>query len=190
MRSSKLFQLAVLFLIGVALLASTPALALDVGPITLTNTGAEPGASGTATLTNFTFRGFLQGYPLAAAWDYWGGHYQKQLATYSGQLTATLKGLTPGATYRIGPTTYAWMSIGVKAYQGDAYYYHFTASDNGTAEVAVPVSCADLWLLWGQWRVRYWAYPCYVDRAAGNNTYTTVLYGNLPIVHHAPPPLR
>ncbi len=91
MRSMKLFQLAVLFVVGVALFTGTPAPAqvpADWGTIELTPTGAEPSARGQATLT---------GVRLVDYWVSPGGFYSVE--SYQGELTVTCQGLTPGATY-------------------------------------------------------------------------------------------
>ena len=78
-------RVVVALAVGVALFASTPAQAgrsEDWGTIQLTNTGAEPEASGQASLTNVKFEGF-------GDWT----------LCYSGQLSVKCKNLTPGARY-------------------------------------------------------------------------------------------
>ena len=82
MRSMKLFQLAVLFLIAAAVLAGTPALAATNAK--LTPTGVEPSASGQARLAETT------------------GLYPN----FYGHLSVSCRGLTPGATYYFWATVY------------------------------------------------------------------------------------
>ena len=88
MRSMKLFQLVVLFLIVAAVFAGTTAPAVGGDSqrtvIQLTPTGAEPDASGKATLSN-----------LQTTWGRrWGVYYQ-------GRLKVKCAGLTPGAVYEV-----------------------------------------------------------------------------------------
>jgi hypothetical protein len=83
----KLFQLAVVFLVVVALLAGTPALAALGGTVQLTHVGDESGATGTATLTKVNYLG---------GWNPMG---TMTWMNYKGYLTVTCTGLTPGATY-------------------------------------------------------------------------------------------
>ena len=186
------FGLAALFVIGVALFTSTPALAVDFGTIELTNRGLEPGASGQATLTNVTFLGF--GSLLSSSPAYPSTYFEE---VYKGELTVTLEGLSPGATYRIGPTAryLIWWLL-----PPDSCYYHFTASNNGTAEVAVPANFRNVWRYYlthlsdswegdrGHYKMWQGAYGFYVERKAGKNTYTKVLYGRFSIgtVMHLP----
>jgi len=119
MRSMKRVRLAVLFLIAVALLAGTPALAGQPWPgqwphrrvnVELTPTGAEPTASGVGTLE-------------------YGGFYPN----YSGSLTVSCKGLTPGATYCV------WFCI---AHYDTWFWYTWEsgplpASAKGTGKVTI-----------------------------------------------------
>jgi hypothetical protein len=90
MRAMKRFGLTALFAIGVALFGGTPALAQSW---TLTETTAvsdpDHGASGQATLTNVTL---VRWYP-----DPLGGKFV--YSDYTGYLTVTCQGLTPGAYY-------------------------------------------------------------------------------------------
>ena len=92
MNPAKRLGLAAVLVVGVTLLASTPAWARvqwrDWGTIWLTNTGAEPEASGEAALTNVVCRDSNPYDP-----DPWRTGY------CSGKLTVSCQNLTPGATY-------------------------------------------------------------------------------------------
>src|SRR5262245_39077237 len=98
MKTTKQFALVALFVLGATLSASTPARAQST--ITLTNvadpTDPDAEASGQAALTNvvYSFDGYSE----------WSGDYEWGYLVYEGDLTVRLSGLTPGATYRIGPT--------------------------------------------------------------------------------------
>jgi hypothetical protein len=163
MRSMKLFQLAVLFLIRVTVFTNTPALAQlsgHWGPIDLTNTGAEPGAKGQATLS----LGVI------------GIRFQSNyvVATCSGTLSVTCQGLTPGKVYRVGP---------VYSRKGKTFtssYLKTTALSDGTAgaqggtvfEVVAPLPRdATSWWYTGAYRIS-------VDQ--NNGVQTSVLTGAIP----------
>jgi hypothetical protein len=85
MKTSKPFALAALLVLGATLVASTPARAqLELMP-----TGAEPGATGQATLSHIKYAGSGIVNPLS------GLCYE----AYKCTLSVTCQGLTPGATY-------------------------------------------------------------------------------------------
>ena len=92
MNPMKRLGLVAVLVVGVTLLASTPALARvswrDWGTIQFTSTGAEPEASGQASLTNVVCRDSNPYDP-----DPWRTEY------CSGKLTVYCQDLTPGATY-------------------------------------------------------------------------------------------
>jgi len=85
MGSSKRFQLSVLCLTVVALLAATPAFAAK-GTATLTPCGDEPAASGKLTLT----QGFVW-----TTYEWYGQPYKQAAINY----TMACTGLTPGEYY-------------------------------------------------------------------------------------------
>ncbi len=113
MCSMKPGQVAVLFFVVTVLLAGRPALAGESTTTTLScvadQTDQDYGASGTASLSNIKYH-----YVWAGPFDYY--------SYYSGALTVTCQGLTPGATYWVGPP-------------GDAFSAAFTASKSGTGGV-------------------------------------------------------
>ena len=89
------FVPAAFFLMGVALLGATPALAAG-GSVVLKPTGVEPGASGRATLSNVQ------------------RPYPPSLAQFKGLLVVQCKGLTPNATYSV----YGTHMVGVASEAG------------------------------------------------------------------------
>jgi hypothetical protein len=130
MYTIKRFGLAALLVLATALSASTPVQAQST--ITLTNVAgskdSDSGASGQATLTDvaysFTVTLFAGGYSMT---DY---------DFYAGYLTVSCSGLTPGATYRIGPTSFGWAVDGTTLFP---IYSSVTASDTGTVDLALRV---------------------------------------------------
>lgn len=85
MNPMKRLGLAMLLVVGVTVLASTPAQAAVVyGPLEFTNTGAEPDATGQATISRVRYsdNGATIGF-------------------YSFKASVTCQNLTPGATYSI-----------------------------------------------------------------------------------------
>ncbi len=84
MDTIKRIGFAALFVLGTTLCASAPAQTYQLTP-----TGAEPSATGQATLAKIKSRGTKEDFPY-------------QWYFYSGYLTVTCQGLTPGATYGIG----------------------------------------------------------------------------------------
>jgi hypothetical protein len=91
--------MAAVLMVGVTLLASTPASAEDRGDwgtIQLTETGAEPGASGVATLAKVNCT-FSFSYTDGEWWNpYPDVHEYRE---YRGHLTVTCHNLNSGATY-------------------------------------------------------------------------------------------
>ena len=180
MTSMNRFGLAALFVIGVALFTSSPAWAQD--PITLSSTSdvrdQDYGASGQATLTD-----------IAYSHDYWlpnifDSNYV--LKVFTGQLTVTYWGLTPGATYQITAST--WYSDLVSKKQDPYSHSQFTASADGAGEVSVPVSFAQGWrVVFDNWGGEHWEQTSggrltfWVERK-DRRKYTYVLggYWNLP----------
>jgi hypothetical protein len=176
MKTTKHFALMSVFVFGATLFASTPARAQST--ITLTNVAdpADPDsdAAGEATLTNVI--------DSSDAYGEWNGDYFFVYHVYSGDLTVRCSGLTPGATYSIGPT----------GFQGNNFqptYSSVKASDTGTVELAVPVSFvgeAELWhvLRWRKGKPLFWeyvdssqlGYSFSVARKQGNG-YIEVLHG-------------
>ena len=168
MTSLKRFGLAALFVIGAGLFTSSLARAQTP----LTNTGVDPDATGQATLTEVTSSDF---------WSDWYSNYAFEI--YSGNLTLSCEGLTPGATYRVGPTQVSRSKKG----QTIVSYLYVTASDSGTLELATPVKyirCLWQWVpdphLDGYWEeVEYYCYKFSVDCKEKGKTYTAVLTGCL-----------
>ena len=157
------FGLAVPFAIGVALFASSPARAQT----TLTNTGVEPGASGTATLTDVWYMWTWYGASGTSAWDIYGG-----------DLILRCEGLTPGAQYRVGPTGLdATKNWGLR----DTYSY-FRAADDGSLNVAVPVEFVRVIWYWNglDWVAEVVPYQISVARKFKGKNYTPVLVGSVP----------
>jgi hypothetical protein len=92
MKTTKQFALVVLMVVGATLCATTPAGA----QIDLTPTGAEPGATGQASLTHLR-------YDSAGILDPANGiGYQ----AYTCNLNVACQGLTPGATYQTSAGTF------------------------------------------------------------------------------------
>ncbi len=119
MNPMKRLGLVAVFLVGVTLLASTPAAAEgkvkgeDWGTVELENVGDEPQASGQASLNNVE---------LVLAWV--------GLHVYKGELTVTCQGLTPRATY--------WTPAGT-----------FKADRTGAGQVKGRVEFEFHWVYWG-----------------------------------------
>ena len=161
------FQLYAQLILASAILAGTSAQAQTP----LTNTGVEPNASGEATLADVAVTGFwVQGYDTYA------------YGIYSGHLTLSAKDLTPGATYRVGPTQVTRSRKG----QWVPSYLLVTASENGALELSTPVTfVGGLWQ-WvpitpydGYWEfVEYFGYDLSVDRQV-RKSYAPVLAGRL-----------
>ena len=176
MKTTKHFALVALLVLGATLSASNPVLAQST--ITLTNVAdpADPDsdASGEATLTNVV--------DSSDGYSEWSGDYVFFYRVYEGDLTVRCSGLTPGATYRVGPT----------GFQGNNFqptYSSVQASDTGTVELAVPVSFVgevELWhvLRWRKGKPLFWeyvdswqsGYSFSVARKQGNE-YIEVLHG-------------
>jgi hypothetical protein len=141
MKITKQFALVALLVLGATLFANTSARAAeDWGSINLwTGTDANDpdyGASGTATLTNVTSQGFgLVGYTYGEI--------------FVGELSVTYHGLTPGATYRIGPVSpdsRTNLGPGNKFNKYDEpKYVEFRASANGTGVVSTAVGFVIAW---------------------------------------------
>ena len=196
MTSMKQFGLAALFVIGVALFTSSPAVAEDYGPITLSSTtnvrDQDYGATGQATLTNVYPGDEGWGY-LLSSWYYPADHethytYVHPVPCY---LTVTYQGLTPGATYQIKATHYLTDYMYVFSKKAQPYsYFPFTASTTGAGEVTVQVTYGELWnYVVPEYGIPYWEQisggrmSLTVERKDGRNKYTTVLGGgwsNLP----------
>jgi hypothetical protein len=185
----KQIGLAALFVIGVAIFTNSPALAQegeDWGTITLTNTAdakdRDYGASGQATLTDVTYGTIVQGeYPNEYA-----------MGVAYGNLTVRCEGLTPGATYGVGPTGFSWLVHRGQLVGPFPAYSYVTASDTGTVELAVQVQfnsgCSYQWVedppMWpsgpsGHWELTgcSYYYPLEVFRRHGRNKVTPVLGG-------------
>jgi len=168
MFSMKRFGLAALFVIGAGLFTSSLARAQTP----LTNSGVDPDATGQATLTDVTSSGF---------WSFWYSNEGYEI--YSGNLTLSCEGLTPGATYRVGPTQVSLSKKDQIIYS----YLYVTASDSGTLELATPVryiGCLWQWVpdphLDGYWEVvEYYGYKFSVDCKGKRKPYTAVLTGRL-----------
>ena len=113
MTLTKRWGLGPLLVLAVALFTSTPVLAQST--ITLTNTAGsknpDSGASGQATLNNVAY---------SFSESTGAGDWYEEYDVYTGYLTVSCSGLTPGATYRI-----AGVSV--------------TASGAGTVELTVQV---------------------------------------------------
>jgi hypothetical protein len=97
MNPMKRLGMAALLVFGLTLLASTPARGAheDWGTIQLTVTGAEPGASGEATLTKVEWQDTF-----VVHGD--GGESSEPIyayVTYTGVLTVSCQNLKPGETY-------------------------------------------------------------------------------------------
>ena len=123
-----LWALFALAAIAAALLPSDPALAEDWAPIELLNPGAEPGAFGHATLTNVAGPGW---------WYDPNPNTYLTYELYAGDLSVDCGGLTPGKTYRIGPTVTPVPSRNSKQ---KVQYFSFTASpDGGGGTAGTPV---------------------------------------------------
>jgi hypothetical protein len=145
MFSTKRIVLAAVF-IGFGLLVSSPA-----GAQTLTNTGAEPGASGQAGLADVTCVGL----------DSTAGYSYIVFGIHSGTLTLHCEGLVPGATYRVGPVNLAQ----TRKAKVEPYLY-VTASESGTLDLVETVSFyGSLWQ-WvalnpydGYYECVAWGYP-------------------------------
>jgi hypothetical protein len=124
-----------LIAVAVSLLTSTAALAQST--ITLTNTAGaadrDSGALGQATLTSVAYSNtFSQGGSCSAVFV---------CDVYTGVLIVSCTRLTPGATYRVGPTRVDDLRIGTKNPRKDIPpYVYVTASDNGTVELTLQVS--------------------------------------------------
>lgn len=125
MFSMTLVRLAVLFLVAVALMAGTPALAGSPISMTLTcvadETDQDHGASGTTSLGNVKLH-----YVWAGPFDYY--------SYYSAALTVQCEGLTPGARYSV-------------FVDGGNYTAAFTASKTGTGGVRQWVSFFGPWVV-------------------------------------------
>lgn len=181
MKTTKHFALAALLILGAALSASTPVRAQST--ITLTNvadpTDPDSGASGQATLSDVAY---ASSDTLGSSEnDMWVGDF------YTGYLTVSCSGLTPGARYRIGPIGFQSVFDKKTLTTTDFPTYALVrASGNGTVELAVPVifigGVTQYW--WnrdwgGYWQfVGFWdtGYSLSVDRKEGSK-YVTVLQG-------------
>ena len=170
-----------------ALFTSTPALAQST--ITLTNTAdstdRDSGASGQATLTDVAYSYW---YKEVFSFSYW------VCDVYTGYLTVSCSGLTPGATYRIGPTGIQYVYFGKKLRQPFPTYSSVRASRTGTVELALQVIFVGSISYYslnqnygGYWEFVGFGYSDYslsVDRKDGSK-YTPVLQGSFP--HPADP---
>jgi len=114
MSSIRQFGLAALFVIAVPLLGSAPVLATDWGTIDLASTDAEPGALGQATFTDvqWTGRGRVEGLGRYFCWD-----------AYTGEMTVTCQGLTPGARYTTPAGKFRARRDGTGSVSGTATLY-------------------------------------------------------------------
>jgi hypothetical protein len=144
--------LAALFVFGTTLCAS-PAQALTVQ---LTPSGAEPNAAGQATIDTISYRG-KSFAPYGNAWFY----------SYSGNLTVTCQGLTPGATY--------WTSAGT-----------VKAAQDGTLHASVKNWSFFYKFIFTSTRPNltgYWVYPIVlVSRVNSDGSCTVVLAAQLPLL--------
>ena len=136
MTLTKRLGLGALLVVAVALCTSTAVLAQST-TITLTNTAGskdqDSGASGQATLNNVAY---------SFSESTGAGDWYEEYDVYTGYLTVSCSGLTPGATYRIGPTglqqVYDKKDLyGVWHWGGT--YSSVTASGAGTVELGPQV---------------------------------------------------
>lgn len=184
MMTMKHFAVATLLVGAVALVTGSPVLAQST--ITLTNTAGsndqDSGASGQATLSDVAYAG--SDTIGSSENDLWVGDF------YTGYLTVSCSGLTPGARYRIGPIGFQSVFDKKTLTTSDFPTYALVrASGNGTVELAVPVifigGVTQYW--WnrdwgGYWQfVGFWdtGYSLSVDRKEGSK-YVTVLQGSFP----------
>ncbi len=171
----KRFSLAVLFAALVALLASAPSRA-QVQTITLTPTAGagdqDHGATGEASLADVAYYYSTGDFP-SVMYD-----------VYTGHLTVHCEGLTPGATYIVGPYAY----YGPLPKKGpDPRYSYVTASAAGSLDLDVQASIWGPSYVWvddpygGHWE-RYCpaGYEFFVARKQGRKA-ITVLTGFFPI---------
>jgi hypothetical protein len=171
----KRFGLAALFAIAAALFTSSPALAQYTIDLTFTANAKDRdhGASGKVTLTDVTYDGMW------IVWDWDDSTLSYGYDVYTGYLTLRCDGLTPGATYRLGPTD-------IRAY--DPYSY-VAASSTGTVDLNVQVyfsyGYTYYWVedpFWGGHWERWPGDPSggfgvSVARRQGRRNYTEVLSG-------------
>lgn len=126
MKTAKHFALTILFILGATLCVNTPARADDWGTIDLVNTGAEPNATGQATLTRVKSVGGGIDWETATEW-----------ISFKGYLAVTCRGLTPGASY------YVW-----------GHHLTGTADRNGNLTVKGWINFGFSWYydpFWGLW---------------------------------------
>jgi hypothetical protein len=132
MSHMKQLGLSVIVATGLALATTNRAVAEDWGTITLTNVASandkDYESTGQASLSDVTY-------------SYMSRDYASDV--YTGHLTLTCAGLTPGATYRIGPIgPYdSGYQLTRKKFLGAGYPYAWaTASATGTLELDVQVN--------------------------------------------------
>ena len=185
MKPKTLCSLFALAAIAVALFPSDQARAEDWGTIELVNPGAEPGAFGHATLTNVAGPGW---------WYDPNPNTYLTYELYAGDLSVDCGGLTPGKTYRIGPTVTPVPSRNSKQ---KVQYFSFTASPDGgggTAGTPVRVQFYVMWALdYGPYWTGYWypigpdGYSFSVARKVGKS-WTDSLTGYFPKPNPTYPP--
>ena len=188
MTLTKRSGLGALLVVAAALFTSTPALAQST--ITLTNTAdstdRDSGALGQATLTDVAY---------SYSYEEVSSFSDSVCDVYTCYLTVSCSGLTPGATYRIGPTGIQSV-FGKKIRQPYCVptYSSVRASRTGTVELALQVSFVGSRSRYslnqnygGYWEFVGFGYSDYslsVDRKDGSK-YTPVLQGSFP--HPADP---
>jgi hypothetical protein len=143
MKSAIRLALAALLLLAATLIAGKPARGEDWGAIDLVNEGNEPQATGQATLTNVTSWAFhiVGTSPGPVAAEY-----------FSGQLTVTCQGLTPGKTYRISP---ALGAVNPPKKKPDFFSFMAAADGSGGTGGPIPVTFQIVWFMdyFGNWYV-------------------------------------
>lgn len=177
MKTTNQFALAALLVIGATLGTSSPLTAQTT--ITLTNvadpTDQDSYAAGQATLSELT-----------NSWSVRSGNYATGLDIYYlciRQLTVRCSGLTPRATYQIGPT---WNGPMINKKGGISWVTDYTlakASNTGTLELSVYVTflCGEEywydWLPAGGWHDESYGFS--IDRKQGKG-YIDVFRGFFP----------
>ncbi len=175
------FVLAGVAIVAAAMLTNSPARAQST--ITLARTGAEPHASGQATLSDVAPYAVLTQAAGFYTYYYW--------YVDAGQLTLHCDGLTPGATYRVGPTAVNQQTNRKGQVSLTNSYSFVTASSTGTIDLGIGVTYLAGFECWqvidpGGWAEEWvflggdtYPYKVSVDRKRGSK-YTVVLEGTFP----------